>query len=162
MNVSFHPDQDFLDFMLDELQLDLSKQHLDSPTWFTVTVRNDHGAVIAALACEFWSTFDCKFTAAIADERAITPKLLHVIFGTLFAKAVRITAEVDPDNQESIDRLERLGFVYEGFKRKGLDGVHDAMIYGMLAEDCNFLPGVRAAPELEEPEAPDGIPAESA
>ena len=161
MNVSFHPDQDFLDFMLDELGLDLSRQLLDSPAWFTVTVRNDHGAVMAALACEFWSTFDCKFTAAIADERAITPKLLHVIFGTLFPARCRITAEVDPDNQDSIDRLERLGFVYEGFKRKGLDGVHDAMIYGMLAEDCKFLPGVRAAPELE-PEAPDGIPAESA
>lgn len=161
MTVSFQADQDFLDFMLDELQLDLSRQQLDSPAWFTVTVRNDHGAVIAALACEFWSTFDCKFTAAIADERAITPKLLHVIFETLFAKTVRITAEADPDNVESIDRLERLGFVYEGFKRKGLDGVRDAMIYGMLAEDCNFLPGVRASHDLE-PEAPDGIPAEIA
>lgn len=162
MNVSFRADQDFLDFMLDELKLDLSRQQLDGPSWFTVTVRNDdHGAVIAALACEFWSTFDCKFTAAIADERAITPKLLHVIFQTLFAKAVRITAEADPDNLESIDRLERLGFVYEGYKRKGLDGFRDALIYGMLVEDCKFFPGVRASQELE-PEAPDGIPAESA
>jgi len=162
MNVSFQADQDFLDFMLDELQLDLSRQLLDSPAWFTVTVRNDHGAVIAALACEFWSDFDCKFTAAIADERAITPKLLHVIFGTLFSKAIRITAEVDPENQLSVDRLERLGFVYEGYKRKGLDGFRDAMIYGMLVEDCNFFPGVRASQDDIEPEAPDGIPTEVA
>lgn len=161
MKVSFHPDDDFLDFMVEELGLDLSRQQLDGPSWFTVTVRNDHDTVVAALACEFWATFDCKFTAAIADERAITPKLLHVIFGTLFQRAVRITAEVDPDNTESIDRLERLGFVYEGFKRKGLDGVNDAMMFGMLVEDCKFYPGVRAAPEPE-PEAPDGIPAESA
>lgn len=162
MNVSFQPDQDFLDFMLDELRLDLSRQQLDSPSWFTVTVRNDDDQVIAALACEFWSTFDCKFTAAIADERAITPKLLHVIFGTLFSKAVRITAEADPDNHEAIDRLKRLGFVYEGFKRKGLDGFHDALIYGMLIEDCKYFPGVRASPSDLEPEAPDGQPAESA
>jgi hypothetical protein len=162
MSVSFRADQDFLDFMLDELQLDLSKQQLDGPSWFTVTVRAEHGAVIAALACEFWAAFDCKFTAAIVDERAITPKLLHVIFETLFAKAVRITAEVDPDNFESIDRLERLGFVYEGFKRKGLDGVHDALAYGMLAEDCNFLPGARASQDDVKPEAPDGIPTEVA
>ena len=162
MSVSFRADQDFLDFMLDELQLDLSKQQLDGPSWFTVTVRAEHGAVIAALACEFWAAFDCKFTAAIVDERAITPKLLHVIFETLFAKAVRITAEVDPDNFESIDRLDRLGFVYEGFKRKGLDGVHDALVYGMLAEDCNFLPGARASQDDVKPEAPDGIPTEVA
>lgn len=161
MKVSFQPDQDFLDFMLDELQLDLSRQLLDSPTWFTVTVRNDEDQVVAALACEFWSTFDVKFTAAIADERAITPKLLHVIFGTLFSKAVRITAEVDVDNSAACDRLDRLGFVYEGFKRRGLDGYRDALMYGMLAEDCRYLPGVRAAPDLE-PEAPDGQPAEIA
>ena len=48
MSVSFRADQDFLDFMLDELQLDLSKQQLDGPSWFTVTVRAEHGAVIAA------------------------------------------------------------------------------------------------------------------
>jgi hypothetical protein len=166
MKVSFHADQDFLDFMLDELDLDLSKQHLDGPSWFTVTVRNEHDAVVAALACEFWSTFDCKFTAAIADERAITPKLLHVIFGTLFSKVVRITAEADPDNEATIDRLQRLGFVYEGFKRKGLDGFKDAVLYGMLVEDCKFFPpGVRAAPEnvsRETSGGPDGITAQSA
>lgn len=162
MKVSFQADQDFIDFMADELNLDLSRQLLDSPAWFTVTVRNEHDAVIAGLACEFWSTFDCKFTAAIADERAITPKLLHVIFGTLFSKAVRITAEVDPDNPTAIDRLERLGFVYEGFKRKGLDGFRDAAMYGMLIEDCKFFPGVRASQTDLEPEAPDGIPAEIA
>lgn len=164
ITIEWHPSEDLVSYVMDELSIDLSRQNLDSPTWFTATARNEDGAVVGALVCEFWSGFDCKFSTAVSDEHVITPKLLHVIFDTLFSKVKRITAEVDPENITSIDRLVRMGFVYEGFKRRGLDGVNDAMIYGMLPEDCKFLTGVRATPSghMTQPEGPDGITTQSA
>jgi hypothetical protein len=36
-----------------------------------------------------------------------------------------------------------MGFVYEGFRRKGLEGSRDVMCYGMLKDDCKYLPGYK-------------------
>lgn len=137
---------DFIAFMRDRIDLDLKGQNLDGPNWFCVTVREDiTGHVVAGLACEFKSPFDVHFSAAVDEPDAITRRLLRGIFQALFDRAARITALCDPRNVTAEDGLKRLGFVYEGFLRRGLDGERDALIYGMLPEDCRFLPGVRAA-----------------
>lgn len=137
---------DFVAYMRDRLDLDLRHQHLDGPNWFCVTVREQvTGQVVAGLACEFKSPFDVHFSAAIDEPDAITRRLLNGIFRALFSKAARITALIEPGNIEAEDRVKRLGFVYEGFLRHGLDGLRDALVYGMLPEDCIFLPGIRAA-----------------
>lgn len=137
---------DFIAYMRDRLDLDLRGQHLDGPNWFCVTVREQMtGQVIAGLACEFKSPFDVHFSAAIDHPDAISRRLLRGIFKALFSRAARVTALVEPGNFAAEDMVKRLGFVYEGFLRRGLDGRHDALIYGMLPEDCKFLPGVRAA-----------------
>lgn len=152
-------EQDMIDFMRDRLDLDLRGQNLDGPNWFCVTVREQVGGnVVAALACEFKTPFDVSFSAAIDDPDAITKRLLRGIFTALFAKARRITALVDPENGHAENVMTRLGFVYEGFLRRGLDGERDALLYGMLPEDCKFLPGVRAALNGGRP---DGQPAQS-
>lgn len=144
-------DKDFVDFMLDRVNLDLRGQYLDSPNWFCVTVRETvTGRVVAGLSAEFKTPFDAHISVAIDEPDAITRRLLNGIFRALFTKAHRITALCDPDNYEAEDRLKRLGFIYEGFLRLGLDGHHDALVYGMIAEDCRFLPGVRAARPIGE------------
>lgn len=137
---------DFVQFMLQRINLDLRHQPLEGPNWFCVTVRDQiTGRVAAGLACEFKTWFDVSFSAAIDDPDAITRRLLKGIFTALFTKARRITALVDPENHHAEDVVNRLGFTYEGFVRRGLDGDHDALLYGMLPEECIFLPGVRAA-----------------
>lgn len=137
---------DFIQYMRERIDLDLRGQNLDGPNWFCVTVREQMtGDVVAGLACEFKSPFDVHFSAAIDHPDAISRRLLRGIFKALFSKAARITALVEPGNYAADDMVQRLGFVYEGFLRRGLDGRHDALIYGMLPEDCIFLPGVRAA-----------------
>ena len=142
---SVDPTADMVRYLYRRINLDLRGQPLDSPAWFTVTVREDiTGHVVAALACEFKTPFDVHFSAAIDEPEAITRRLLHGIFGSLFTKARRITALVEPGNAEAEDMVKRLGFVYEGFLRRGLDGEKDALLYGMLREDCKYLPGVRA------------------
>jgi hypothetical protein len=34
-----------------------------------------------------------------------------------------------------------MGFVYEGFMRKAIEGRWDALLFGMLKEECPWLPG---------------------
>jgi RimJ/RimL family protein N-acetyltransferase len=59
----------------------------------------------------------------------------------LFSQARRITAFVDVDNQRALKQMQRMGFVYEGYCRLGINGVRDAYVYGMLRDDCRYLPG---------------------
>ena len=132
-------------FLWERTGLNLHGQPLDGPNWFCVTVRDRvTGEVVAALACEFKTSFDAHFSAAIDQPDAITRPLLYGIFTALFSKARRITALVEPSDGHTESIVTRLGFVYEGFLRLGLDGIHDALIYGMLPQDCKFLPGDRA------------------
>lgn len=110
----------------------------DMRNWFCCTVY-DHDMIAAVLACEAQNSFEWRFTAAIADPRAITRRLLRSIFRALFTSGVRVTALVDPDNDAALRLMERLGFVYEGYARRGLDGRRDACVYGMLPEDCPWI-----------------------
>ncbi|KAI5208214.1 putative acetyltransferase [Aureobasidium subglaciale] len=61
----------------------------------------------------------------------------------LFAEGQRrIVADVDPDNQQSIALLRALGFKLEGHLRAEWEthiGIRDSLIYGLLAEDWQFL-----------------------
>jgi hypothetical protein len=151
---------DFIAFMHDRLDIDLRHQPLDGPNWFCVTVRDQlSDQVVAGLAAEFKSPFDAHLSVAIDDPDVITRRLLRGIFRALFTRAVRITMLVDPANTAAKDQAIRLGGVYEGFLRRGLDGDRDALVYGMLKEDCRYL-GVRAA-HLNGGR-PDGQPAQSA
>lgn len=143
------PNPDMVRYLYDRLQVDLRGQHLNGPNWFCVSVREDTTRhIVAALACEFKSPFDAHFTAAVDEPEAITRRLLRGIFQALFSKAARITALVEPSNRHAQDVTLRLGFIYEGFLRRGLDGNRDALVYGMLREDCKYL-GVRAARKPE-------------
>lgn len=143
---SVEPSDALVEYALDRLELDLRGHNLNGPVWFTVTVVEEISkTVVAALICEFKTPFDVHFSAAIDEPEAITRRLLFGIFNALFTKAARVTALVDPENEHAEEVVRRLGFVYEGFMRRGLDGSRDALLFGMLREDCNYLPGVRAA-----------------
>lgn len=53
----------------------------------------------------------------------------------------RIEADIDPLNEASVNTVERLGFVREGFLRERWivnDQVSDSVIYGLLGKDWQF------------------------
>lgn len=50
----------------------------------------------------------------------------------------RVTAKVKSGNRTAIDFIENLGFTYEGTMRRYFKA-DDALIYGMLKEECRFL-----------------------
>jgi len=66
---------------------------------------------------------------------------LRAIFTAAFSQAKRLTAEVEPDNYRALRQVQRLGFIYEGYRPLGLEGCRDTIVYGMLREDCKYLPG---------------------
>lgn len=121
--------------------IDFTRTDFTSPRWFCVTARRWDGTLQGVLAVEFKTWFDAYFTCAIVDPRCLSKKLLTAIFRTLFLQAVRITAEVDPAAEATINQMRRMGFVYEGFKRMGVEGTRDCLMFGMLRDDCRFLPG---------------------
>jgi hypothetical protein len=153
---------DMMRFLYARTGLDLRGQPLDGPNWFCVAARDSvTGEVVAALACEFKTWFDVSFSAAVDQPGAITRSLLKGIFQALFSRARRVTALVEPTDLRTEDLVKRLGFVYEGFSRLGFDGDRDALVYGMLKQDCKYIPSVRAARSLNGDD-PHGQPAQTA
>ena len=131
--------------------------HLDMRDWFCISCWNDHDAVVGVLTMEPRNSFDWHMSCAIADQRLMTRRLLRTIFKTMFSRAVRITALVEPSNERALQQLKRLGFQYEGFMRKGIEGTRDALMWGMLVEDCPFLPGYKPGGTIRPTDFTGGI-----
>jgi len=147
MITSFAPlPLDAIEFLTRETGIDYGMIDFTTPHWLCVHARHDDGEVVGVLVCEFKTWFDVYCTYAITDPRCMTRRLLKAVFRTLFSRAVRITSEVEPDNEHAILIARRMGFVYEGYKRMGIEGKRDALLFGMLRHDCRFLPGVKPRP----------------
>jgi AraC-like DNA-binding protein len=145
MIVTFTPfEPDAAAFLSEETGIDFLHTEFDQ-RWFCVTARRDDGTLMGVAAFEFKEWFNAHFSTAICDQRCMSRKLLATMFRAVFSQAVRITALIDPGNQTAIEQTRRMGFVYEGFLRMGVEGRRDALIFGMLREDCRFLPGYHPA-----------------
>jgi RimJ/RimL family protein N-acetyltransferase len=112
----------------------------DENTWFCVTVRN--GTDIALIVVfEFKSWHDAHVSTVCLDPRALTRRLLTAMTRAIFSRAARITALVDPTNEIALKQVWRMGFKYEGYLRRGIEGNRDAVVFGLLPEDCPYLSG---------------------
>ena len=97
-------------------------------------------------------------TILVLDPRCMSRRVLRAIFTAAFAQAKRLTAEVEPDNRRALRQVQRLGFVYEGYRPLGVEGVRDTIVYGMLREDCRYLPGFEhVKPARRVPVFPDYV-----
>ena len=142
MKISFAPlEPDGVAFLYQETEVDFTGAPFDQ--WLCVTARNDHGAVVGVLTAEPRTIHDWHFSCAVADQRCMSRRLLRTIFTVLFDRlgAARLTALVSPYNHRAIKQMGRLGFVYEGFGRLMVNGNRDALMFGMLRDDCRWLPG---------------------
>jgi hypothetical protein len=138
--VSFDPlDADAVAFLSGETGVDFRSVDFDRADWFCASARNDHGAVVGALACEFKSWFDAEFVVAIADPGCLSWRVMHAVFVALFSTARRITARIDPTNKRAIEQAMKMGFEVEGYQKLALDGYRDAYVLGMTKETCRWL-----------------------
>jgi RimJ/RimL family protein N-acetyltransferase len=84
---------------------------------------------------------DIEVTVAFEDPRWALPGTLRALFAYPFEtlRCARMTAVVARKNKRSRRLTEGLGFRLEGVARRAIDGKQDAMIYGMLREECRWL-----------------------
>tara|TARA_R110002126_G_scaffold290704_5_gene448359 strand:+ start:14868 stop:15347 length:480 start_codon:yes stop_codon:yes gene_type:complete len=96
----------------------------------------------AVLAYNAFYGFDCHMhIASDHTRRWATRATLAVIFGYPFLvrKVRRVTLQFSQNNEKvSITGL-KVGFKFEGIKRAGMEDGSDAIVMGMLAQECRWI-----------------------
>lgn len=87
---------------------------------------------------------DCEISCASETGAAWRPEVCRAIFGYIFGQlgCTRCTSIVRKNNGPSRKFLESLNFQLEGNLRKAYDGQKDALVYGLLAEECSYYEGL--------------------
>lgn len=132
-------------------RVDFSHCDFKAPRWFSAWARDDVGAIIGIFAIEFPFWFEGRISVLVLDQACMSRRVLRAIFTAAFTHARRLTAEVEPSNRRALRQVQRLGFVYEGFRRLGLEGSRDTLVYGMLKDDCKYLPGYKGPTVIANP-----------
>ena len=145
------------DLLTRHLRVDFSSFDFRAPRWFSAWALNDDDCFTGIFAIEFPYWFEGRVTVLVLDPRCMSRRALRAIFTAAFTHAKRLTAEVEPDNHRSLRQVQRLGFVYEGYRRLGLEGSRDTLVYGMLREDCKYLPGYQGPTVMATPTLPDYV-----
>ena len=139
------------------LRVDFSICDFKAPRWFSAWARDENDEIAGIFAIEFPFWFEGRVTVLVRDPRCMSKRVLRAIFTAAFSKARRLTAEVEPDNRRALRQVQRMGFVYEGYRRMGLEGCRDTMMYGMLKGDCKYLPGYTGPTVIANPTLPDHV-----
>lgn len=102
------------------------------------------GVIVSNVRYSAGKAIDCEISCATESSVAWRPEVCKAVFGYIFDQigAVRCTSIVRKNNTKSRKFLEALNFQLEGNVRKGYDGQKDALIYGLLAEECQFYGGL--------------------
>jgi hypothetical protein len=148
--------KDAQDMLTRHLRVDFTQCDFKAPRWFSAWARNERGHITGIFAIEFPYWFEGRVTIMVLDPRCMSKRTLRAIFTAAFSQARRLTAEVEPDNYRALRQVQRLGFVYEGYRPLGLEGTRDTLVYGMLREDCKYLPGYQG-PALRALQVPDNF-----
>ncbi len=81
-------------------------------------------------------------SVASTTPKWCTRQVLKVCFGFPFIQLDlrRVTSLVRVSNTKSRSLVERLGFILEGEMEQYYENGESAMIYGLLKDDCRWLP----------------------
>lgn len=87
---------------------------------------------------------NCEISCAAETSMAWRPHVCKAIFQYVFGQlgCVRCTSITRKNNTKARGFLEALKFTLEGNIRKGYDGEKDALVYGLLREECQFFGGL--------------------
>jgi RimJ/RimL family protein N-acetyltransferase len=137
--------------------IDFTPWDMKAPRWFSAWTRDERGFIAGIFSIEFKHSWEGYVNVVVLDQRCITRQALRAIFTAAFSQAVRLTAEIEPENRRALRQVQRMGFVYEGYRRLGLEGSRDTMVYGMLRDDCKYLPGYKGPTVLATPTLPEYV-----
>ena len=107
-------------------------------------MNDKNGKLVAGCVYHRWRAFDCEVTFASLTPRWVLPQNLIPLFHYPFVQRnlMRLTLIIGANNKSAIRTNVRLGFKVEGVARKAYDGTNDAIILGMLREECPYLEGL--------------------
>ena len=99
------------------------------------------GALIAGAVFNNWRGHDIEVSFASADPRWARRGMVRTLFAYPFAQlgCARLSSLTAHGNARARKLLTGLGFTHEGVLRRGFDGAEDALIFGMLREECRWL-----------------------
>lgn len=108
-------------------------------------VLNDDGRFVGAVLVSNVMYFNdrpvsCEISCAADTSMAWKPGVCRAVFQYVFGQlgCIRCTSITRKNNTKARKFLEALNFELEGNIRKGYDGEKDALVYGLLVEDCQF------------------------
>ncbi|GAA4652548.1 hypothetical protein GCM10023116_48320 [Kistimonas scapharcae] len=103
--------------------------------------KNDQ--LLAGITLYNYTKNDIHIAVYATTPRFLTRTLMANVFGYCFdqLQVDRITTTVQVSNSHANRFNQRIGFVKEGRVRRAISG-EDAVLYGMLREDCRWLKGV--------------------
>jgi RimJ/RimL family protein N-acetyltransferase len=98
------------------------------------------GCIVANLRAGQYGN-DCEISCAAETSMAFRPHVCTAVFDYVFGQldCTRLTAITTKRNKRTRAFLQALGFMLEGNARRGYDGKRDALIFGLLREDCRYL-----------------------
>lgn len=99
------------------------------------------GALIAGAVFHNYRHHDIEVSFAADDPGWARRGTIRAILRYPFAQlgCTRLTALIARDNARAAKLLEGLGFKREGVLRRAYDGTADALVFGMLREECHWL-----------------------
>ena len=98
------------------------------------------GKPVGGVVFNNYRGFDIHMSAAFegcALTRQNLSTLCEYVFGQLNVR--RVTAITGKKNRRARKALRIIGFIEEGTCKHALDGVQDAVVYGLLRENCRWI-----------------------
>lgn len=102
------------------------------------------GVIISNLLTSNGRNINVEISCASETSIAWQPHVCRAVFQYVFGQlgCARATSITRKNNWRARKFLEALNFQLEGNIRKGYDGEKDALVYGLLAEECRFFEGL--------------------
>lgn len=107
----------------------------------TMAIIDSGGRLVGACIFNNYRHPNIEASIVTEDRRWCSRSILGAIFAYPFRQlgCTRLTAITEIMNQPARAFLCRLGFQEEGILRKAFPGGIDAVVHGMLAEECRWL-----------------------
>ena len=123
-----------------------------------MAILTDEDVFCGGVVITDYKEFDCQISCAVERGIVWRDTVMETVFSYVFKQlgCVRCTAVTKKNDKRTRTFLEGLGFVLEGRIRRGYDGIKDALVYGLLAEECLYIQ------QPEPVEAPEAEPVETA
>jgi RimJ/RimL family protein N-acetyltransferase len=115
--------------------------------------QEEDGVITAVVVFDTFATNNCFVHVAAGARRWITPEFATLVMAFPFIQCglPRISCIVSVDNRPSRVLTRWFGWKQEGLIRKGSPSGEDMLLFGMLREECRWLPVPIFSPRGESP-----------